>query len=269
STPCTFGLFVSVLGVAAAQPAVVGLLLVCSVGAGMAFPYVALSATPELARRFPRSGPWAEVVKQLMGFMLLGVAVFFAQGWVGRAVGPHNVWWVIFAVVAAGGLFLVAKSLKHGKTLRAPVVGAAVALLLIVPAFVAAQQLSVRPYEWRPYSAAALADARAKNKVVLVEFTASWCTNCHALEAVVLNSKDVQRSVAEHKVEMIRADLSDTDAPGWALLRNELQAKGVPLTVIYSPALPEPIKLTGIYGRTALTEAIKKASAKPTQTAMK
>ncbi|HMC67436.1 MAG TPA: protein-disulfide reductase DsbD domain-containing protein, partial [Gemmataceae bacterium] len=68
STPCTFGMFVGLLTWALAQPSrFVGGALLTMVGVGMAFPYLVLSAFPELARRFPRTGPWAELVKQMMG----------------------------------------------------------------------------------------------------------------------------------------------------------------------------------------------------------
>jgi thiol:disulfide interchange protein DsbD len=269
STPCTFGLFVGVLGVALVQPKLIGLLLVCSVGVGMAAPYVALSAMPELARKFPRTGPWAELVKQFMGFLLLGVAIFFAQGWIGRYIGTHNIWWLIFAVLAAGCLFLVFKSLKFGKTARAPVVATVIALLLLAPGLYFARQMSVKPYTWQAYSPQSLQDARATNKVVLVEFTASWCTNCHALEAFVLNSLSVQRAVRDHQVVMIKADLSDTEAPGWNLLKNDLKAKGVPLTVIYSPDFDEPILLPGIYQQGELRKAIELAAGEKKTTAMR
>ncbi len=56
STPCTFGMFLGLLVWAAAQPWQIGLTLLIDVGAGMAFPYLVLSAFPEVARRFRAAG---------------------------------------------------------------------------------------------------------------------------------------------------------------------------------------------------------------------
>jgi thiol:disulfide interchange protein len=266
STPCTFGLFVSVLGVALTQTAAVGLLMVCTVGAGMAFPYLVLSATPEIARKFPRTGPWAELVKQSMAFMLLAVAVFFAQGFIAPYTGTPAVWWMIFAVVAAGGVFVIVRSFQYGKTRVAPIAGTIVAVLIIAPAFFAAKAFAIKPYQWQAYTQETLSAAQSAKQVVLIEFTASWCSNCHALEALVLNSRDIQRVVQDKSVTMIKADLSAKDAPGWKLLKDTLQAEGVPLTVIYSPHLDEPIQLTGFYSVDALKSAIEQA-AKPKQIA--
>ena len=79
STPCTFGLFVGLLAWALAQPPFIGVAVLMTVGVGMAFPYFVLSAFPQVAKNFPRTGPWAEIIKQLMGFLLLATAVYFAS----------------------------------------------------------------------------------------------------------------------------------------------------------------------------------------------
>jgi thiol:disulfide interchange protein DsbD len=233
STPCTFGMFVGLLTFALKQPPIVGLALMGTVGAGMASPYLVLSAFPEAARRFPRTGPWAELVKQVMGFLLLGMAAYFAEPFIERLLRPQAFWWMLFALVSAAGIFLVVRSMQISKTRVGPVVSAIIAVALIVPALLLTLRLTGRHYAWQPYTKEALADARASKQVVLVEFTADWCTTCHSLEALVLNDPNVVRDVNVYGVKMIRADLTDTDAPGWALLRKYATGQGVPLTAVY------------------------------------
>ena len=46
-------------------------------GVGMAFPYVLLTARPKWLERLPRAGEGSAVVKQVMGLLLIGVAVYF------------------------------------------------------------------------------------------------------------------------------------------------------------------------------------------------
>ena len=101
STPCTFGMFLGLLVWATRQPAAIGTAMLMTVGAGMASPYFALSAFPEVARRFPRTGPWSEVVKQMMGFLLLGTAIYFARRFLSPVTGQTGsggsclrcLWW--------------------------------------------------------------------------------------------------------------------------------------------------------------------------------
>jgi thiol:disulfide interchange protein len=260
STPCTFGLFAGLLVFALNQSTVIGMALMFTVGVGMASPYFLLSAFPEAARRFPRTGPWAEVVKQVLGFLLLLMAAYFAERFVEPVVGLPAFWWGLFAILAAAALFIVVRAFQFSKTSRGPIIAVAVAMAMVVPGIFAARWLSVRPYTWQPYSASALAQARSSNRVVLVEFTASWCTTCHTLEALVLNNHKIVEAVDRNNIQMMRADLSAEDAPGWALLRDDLHHEGVPLTAVYVPGMEQPIQLSGWYTTDDLKRVIAEAS---------
>lgn len=270
STPCTFGMFVGLLAVALAQRStIVGAALLTTVGVGMAFPYFVLSAFPGLARRFPRTGPWAEMVKQLMGFLLLGTAVYFArpffQRWLHSDANPHRAsdlfWWALFAVVAAAALFLIVRTLQFARRLTPRLVGFAAALLLLVPALLAARSLTYHPHDWVRFSDDALARARASGKPVLVEFTADWCGNCHFVEGWVLNNRGMVATLKRHDVVMVKADVTEDDAPAKPLLAELNPAGAIPLTAIYSPHQDQPILLTGIYSKAELRKAVEEASA--------
>ncbi|GIX32816.1 MAG: hypothetical protein KatS3mg125_0772 [Lysobacterales bacterium] len=51
-----------------------------ALGFGMAFPLLALSMTPALARRLPRPGAWMESFKQAMAFPLYATALWLSVG---------------------------------------------------------------------------------------------------------------------------------------------------------------------------------------------
>jgi thiol:disulfide interchange protein DsbD len=260
STPCTFGMFVALLAWAISQPAIVGVLMLVTVGAGMASPYFLLSAMPEVARRFPRTGPWAELVKQLMGFLLLLAAVYFARPFLGRIVHGETFWWLPFAVILAAGIFLVVRSIQYSKTMMPRVIGILVALVLVGGSLMAVLRLTAKPFVWQPYSDASLKQARTDSRIVLIDFTADWCTNCQFLEARVLHSGPIVASVRDHKIVMLKADVTQSDAPARPLLETFNLAGSIPLTVIYSPNLDRPITLTGIYSKEDLEHAIELAA---------
>jgi thiol:disulfide interchange protein len=269
STPCTFGMFVGLLTWALAQDSrVIGASLITTVGVGMAFPYFLLSAFPELARRFPRTGPWAELVKQMMGFLLLGTAVYFAKPFFERFLRSESnghrasdvFWWALFAVVAAAGAFLVVRTLQFARRLTPRLVGVAVAIIMIVPSFLAARNFTYHPHDWVNFTDAALAQAKATGKPVLVEFTADWCGNCHFVEAFVINDRGVVATLKKHDVVMVKADVTEEDAPAKPLLDELNPAGAIPLTVIYSPHRAQPLMLRGIYSKAELQKAVEDAS---------
>src|SRR5439155_16883634 len=119
STPCAGPLFPPLMLWAQGQPVSIGLPAVMMVGVGMAFPYIALSIFPQLARRFPRVGPWAELFKQMMGFMLLGAAVFFAAG---RFINGAALYWSLVPVAALAGVYLLVKTIQNGAGTRGIVI---------------------------------------------------------------------------------------------------------------------------------------------------
>lgn len=77
STPCTGPLLGATLVWVAAQPAWLGFTTLVVMGVGMALPYILLTANPKWLDRMPRTGPGSELVKQVMGLLLLAVAAFF------------------------------------------------------------------------------------------------------------------------------------------------------------------------------------------------
>jgi len=269
STPCTFGMFVGLLTVALSQQSRwVGAALITTVGVGMASPYFLLSAFPEMARRFPRTGPWAEMVKQLMGFLLLGTAIYFARPFFQKFLhsdsAPYRAsdvfWWSLFAVVAAASLYLLVRTMQFARRAVPRIAGVAVALLLAVPAFLVVRDLTYHPHHWLDFSDAVLAEARASGKPVLVEFTADWCGNCHFVEGLVLNNRGVVAALRKHDVLMVKADVTRDDAPAKPLLGRLSPAGAIPLTVIYSPGRDQPAMLRGIYSRDELKKAVEDTS---------
>jgi thiol:disulfide interchange protein len=254
STPCTAPMFAGILAWTALQPVALGVATIITVGVGMSIPYLLLSAMPGLNSRVPRTGPWSLVLKQMMGFLVLAVAVYFAGG---RLSSDKEFFWAVFAVVALAMAFLVVRTFQLSRSIL-PILGSLVAAAAIIAVSLSVTLRLLGGAIWKPYTADNLSAARASGKTVLVEFTANWCGNCLALEASVYHDPIVLAALREDGVVLLRADLTQPDAPSWPEVNQLNPGGGIPLTVIYGKGTGDPIKLTSLYTPRNLIDALDK-----------
>lgn len=265
STPCTGPLFPPVLAYSQTLPRLFGFLVVVTVGAGMASPYFVLSAFPELARRFPRTGAVSELVKQMMGFLLLATAAFFVGF---ETLGQPGQWWIIFAVVAWAALYLVVRGAQIFKSPMGLYITTAIAVAMISIALLAVLRLSnvnlmatgmasSDALAWQPYSDAALSAAQQDNRPALIDFTADWCLNCKYVEQTVFHDPRVLDALKKQNVLALKADLTQSDAPGSSLL-TQLGGQGIPYTAVYLPGNPKPVGIDSIYTADTLLGVLKR-----------
>ena len=110
STPCTAPFMGAAAAWATTEPPAITLLVFACIGLGMALPYLVLSAFPKLTDRMPRAGAASELIKQVMGLLMLAAAAYFiGVGLSGLMAEPPEppsrsyLWFVAAVVIAARG----------------------------------------------------------------------------------------------------------------------------------------------------------------------
>ncbi|MEM6394384.1 MAG: thioredoxin family protein [Planctomycetota bacterium] len=270
STPCTAPFMGAAAAWAALQAPGVTLATFAAIGCGMASPYVVLAAFPGVAKKLPRTGPASEVLKQVMGLLMLAAAAYFvgvglvgvlkeegqpAGLWywwpVAGFVAAAGVWtavgvWRVVGVVGRGGRPAEAGRPAAGLGRRVVLKGLALGLGLGVVGLSAAGALRLTdkgPIDWVYYTPERLEQARSGSGPVLVEFTAEWCINCKALEQAVLFHPRVVEALKRTGAVPMKVDLTgaETEGAGAALL-TEVGRRTIPLLVIYDAAGQEVFK---------------------------
>jgi len=252
--PC-FGFVAGALlaGSATMPPALI-MTIFTAIGVGMALPYLVLSAKPSLVDSIPRTGPASELVKQVMGLLLLAAAAYFAGAgalgfiserpslatslpWWGKVV--H--WWLVAGFVVVAGLWMIVRTFAITKKPVRRVAFSLVALALSVSAGWYAMSVTGKAQKnfWVPFDEDALVAALESDQVVVVDFTAEWCLNCKALKSAVLLREPVVGELLSAGVIPMVADLTSGKAPGWEKLR-DLGQTGIPTLAVYGPGLSEP-----------------------------
>lgn len=257
-----------------------------SLGVGMALPYLVLAMFPGLLKNVPKTGPASDLVKQVMGLLLMAAGAYFIGAGLLALVAemPYLAkvlhWWAAGLFVAFAGAWLVYRTARITSKPLPRVVFGVVALLLGVSGVLVAQnqtgqarerwtqkeqarkeQLASGGYStssWNEFSPELFEMARADGKVVVLDFTAEWCLNCKALKAAVLNVEPVKGRLLDEDVVAFEVDLTARSAPGWAKLR-ELGQTGIPTLAVFGPGQEEGPWIANVYGSGQVVSAIEDA----------
>lgn len=76
ATPCTAPFLGAALGFAFSQPPLIIMLIFLMIGIGLAFPFILLAFWPRVIRMLPKPGEWMNIFKEVMGFLLIGTALY-------------------------------------------------------------------------------------------------------------------------------------------------------------------------------------------------
>jgi thiol:disulfide interchange protein DsbD len=215
---------------------------------GMGVPLLLVGTS--LGGLLPRAGGWMDTVKQAFGILLLAVALWFARtllpaglvmvGWGLLAIGFAMLLGVLEAapqgfakarrafgfVVLVWGLAIVVGAAAGGRDPLSPLAG------LRGGSDADAPHLAFRRIKTVSDLDAALAQAKAEGRPVLLDFYADWCVACKEMEAYTFNTAEVRAAL--EGVVLLQADVTANDEADKALLAR-FQLFGPPTTILFGP----------------------------------
>ena len=252
ATPCSGPLLGGVLGWAALQPLPVIVAVFTATGIGMALPYLVLAAWPGAARILPKPGAWTGIMERLVGFFLMGTAIYLLS------ILPESQ--RLAALVTLLVCALAAWMWGHWGGLRASgpqkLFTGALALLMVCGSIWWSVQPAPEPAPWETFRADTFRSL-LKKEPLMVEFTADWCPSCKFLEQTVLTPKRLHAITERYGLRLIKVDLTRPDPEAQALLR-AIGSVSIPVTAIFPKGLlsNSPIVLRDLYTASQLEDAL-------------
>ena len=236
ATPCTAPLLGAAVGFALTESVPVIFAVFFFIGVGLAFPFLLIGFFPQSIRFLPKPGNWMNTVKEVTGFILLGVAVWLLSvlgNQIGAAALTAFFGWLLLLVFS---FWIWKKYVMMGsrRLIRAAaLVAIAVILIPSGAALIPTEREESRGEsdftEYERFSSDAVSDAMHGGNPVFVVFSADWCLTCQTNETV-LNSSEITTLFKENGVRFFYGDYTEGDEEISAWLKRYGRA-GVPFSL--------------------------------------
>ena len=205
-----------------------GFLIFFVLSLGLGLPLFILALFSGQLQRLPRAGGWMLWVRNLMGWVLVGMAVHFLH-----PVLPEILKVALpIAIALAAGLHLgwIDKNEANFKAFPWLKALTGTACLVLATFWLASFAMRGPGISWQSSSEETFREAKAQGKPTIIDFYADWCTPCRELEEATFHQPDVVR-LAEKNFIMVKVDVTKGGDPYHEELLKNYGVKGVPTIV--------------------------------------
>ena len=276
-TPCTAPLLGPAMTYAFTQPPLEMVVLMLTVGLGLAFPFLLLAAFPQWQRILPRPGAWLETFKKLMGFLLIGTTVYLLYVLSGQVSNGALVGYVAVLSVVGLALYIYGHWSGPMRTPGVRFIGTVVAIGLVVGGVNMFGSLERPPSNggtiqaggitWHDFDQFDVKAASADGQTVFIDFTANWCATCKVNEGTAIYTDEVRNAFRLLGVTPVKADFS-VAKPEIARWLKEFGEPSVPLYLVLPAGKPEgAIKLDTLLTTGEVLRGVCQAGPSRVQTA--
>jgi thiol:disulfide interchange protein len=268
-TPCTAPILGAALAFAFAQPIGTVLLMFFLIGLGMALPFIIIAFNPKFVKKLPKPGEWMNVLKEIMGFLLLIWAIKMLEV-LYYQLGGDNLLSILFFFLALAFAFrIIGRFVRPDLPKLKQMIALIIAVLIIigvgqntlkfgeVDTAQGVEFIAGKPGPWQVFSPQRIDELRAANVPVFIDFTARWCTTCEVNEKTVLFADDILQAFEDYGFEIFIADFTRQDDVIFERIQSYGRV-GVPVYVFYLPGEDEPILLPEIINKRMVFEVLER-----------
>lgn len=267
ATPCSAPFLGTAVGFALAGSSFDIFWIFTLLGIGLAIPYLAIAARPEIARLLPKPGRWMGFVKGVLGVALAGTAIWLLSV-LAVQIGMGGAIAVGVALVIAGILLFARHRTTVQKRKFAFTALATLGVLaaLFAPGFSKAPVRETGTAEtltgklpWQPFAPDEIARHVADGKTVLVDITAEWCVSCQVNKKLVLETDEITAALSADDVIVMQGDWTRPD-PVIAGYLAGYGRYGIPFNAVFGPNAEKGILLSELLSKKEVLAALADAT---------
>jgi thiol:disulfide interchange protein len=244
AAPCTAPFLGGALSATLTLPLYLIPVIFIFVGLGFALPYFLLTVIPGLVQIIPKPGAWMEKFERVMGFVLIGAALYYLSLLMASYPSPVILGVLVFLVILSFLLWVWGHFFGPTKTVGQNLL--ATALLFVTVGLTGWFTLDFRTEQPAPsettiggedFDPSDIPALLLENNAVLVDVWASWCTQCKINEEAVFSQEEVQEFLQTAGVALLKADAT-RPSPAIEAYLASIKKVGLPVYALYTPDKP-------------------------------
>lgn len=216
-----------------------GFILFFVMAVGLGLPYLVLALFSGKIKSLPRAGFWMDAVKHIFGFILLGMAIYFAEPLLPKVVVKYAL--PVFMIIAGISLFFMDK--KASEILGFRVFKILFSTLLIIGSVYLLWPTEQKSLDWEYYTDDIYEKALADNDKIIIDFYADWCIPCKELDALTFSDDKVIQATKDFT--SLKVDMTKTLSDETEKLRKKFEIRGMPTVLIIDSNGEEKERITG------------------------
>ncbi|MGC3969063.1 MAG: cytochrome c biogenesis protein CcdA [Pirellulales bacterium] len=258
ATPCSGPFLGTAVAFALRESPPVTYAIFIAMGLGMAAPYLLVGLKPGLVRFLPKPGEWMDTFKQVMGFVLVGTAI-----WLMVPIHEDKIFPTLILLAGLGvACWWIGRTPNYAESHeKLKAWGMATAFAGVIGWLAFAMPQVTDPLPWRhDFAMNNFVREVDDGKTVMIEFTAEWCLTCKSLKAANLDRSTTKKRVEQNGVVTYEVDIDKLPEAEQEFFLRLQGVRAVPLIAIF-PANKkyEPILFGGGYTQSQILEALDTA----------
>jgi thiol:disulfide interchange protein DsbD len=164
-----------------------GFLVFFILSLGLGLPYLVLALFSGKLKSLPRAGLWMEAVKHIFGFIMIGMALYFAAPLIPREINKFVL--PVYGILASVYLLFFDKSANSSKGFKT--IKTVLSILVIIASIYFGWPVKEDHGNWQNFDANVYAQTVGKDKII-IDFWADWCMQCKELDAKTFSNEKVK-----------------------------------------------------------------------------
>ncbi len=215
-----------------------GFIMFFALAVGMGVPYLFLAMFSGRIKSLPRAGFWMDGVRNIFGFILIAMAIYFVNPILPKVVAHYLL--PIFLIGAGVYLLFIDKLANDVKGYR--IFKSVFSIVMIVAASWMLWPVEKSAPNWEKYSNENYKAGLQNNDKMIIDFYADWCIPCKELDAITFSDKKVISTLSDFK--SLKVNMTNS-SDATELIREKFKIVGMPTILFIDSKGNEVHRLTG------------------------